>query len=189
MNKIVEELWRKIQRDDSASFKTLVDYFRPELVRYTFCLTKDLFLAEEIADDEFVKIWEIRKTLLFEDENSLKKFLCIGARNMSLDALKKNKSKKAGICIFLSSEEWKSVLENHENEEYFAEKIETDEIVTEIGKIIEKMPKKRREIFRLSIVEGMSNKKIAKQMGLTESTVRTHIQLAREEIEKKMKFF
>jgi len=179
----IDALWKKIQHGDEASLSKLYDMFNTELNRYAMKILKDHFLTQETVHDVFLKIWQNRQSI-FSEGDSLKNYLYRTTHNFCIDALKKNKTKKAGMFIVISSEESMSVFENHKDEDYFDEKIENDEIAEAIDSFVEKIPTQRREIFRQSSGEGMTNKEIAEQMRLSESTVRTHLQFARKEIEK-----
>ena len=178
----IDALWKKIQHGDEASFKKLYYEFNPRLYQYAFKMLKDHFLAQETVHDVFLKIWQNRQSI-FSEGDSLKNYLYRTTHNLCLDTLKKSKTQKAVIFIVISSEEWMSLFEKHYDDDCFAEKIEMDEIGTAIDLMIEKMPKQRREIFKLCKDKGMSNKEIAEKIGLSESSVRTHLQLARKEID------
>lgn len=47
------------------------------------------------------------------------------------------------------------------------------EVLSEILREIERLPKKCREIFKLIFIEGLSTEEIARQMGIAPQTVRT----------------
>ena len=177
-----DALWIKIQHDDELSFSNLYDRFKPRLCWYAVTFLKDTFLAEETVHDVFIKIWQSRQSI-FSKNNSLINYLLRMTRNLCLDILKKNKTQKAEAIILISSDEWMKLFEKHGKDDWFAEKIEMDETFAAIDLRVEKMPEHRREIFRLSSDEGMNNKEIAEKMRLSDSSVRTHLQLARKEIE------
>lgn len=51
-----------------------------------------------------------------------------------------------------------------------------------IGQAIERLPKKRREVFRMNYVLGMSHKEISKELGISVSTVENHVFLALQQL-------
>ena len=176
----IDQLWANIQQGDEDSFRILYWMIQPWLNRCAFNLLKDWFLAEETVDDVFLKALENRQTIISKD-GSLKNYLYQATHNLCLDRLKKKKTQKAGVCI---AEEGMNLFEKQSDDDDLSEKIEMDEIAEAIDRMVEKMPERRRKVFRLSWIEGMENKEIAEQMRVAESTVRTHLQFAREEIEK-----
>jgi len=182
----ISTLWTRIQQGDEIPFNVLYKKFQPGLKRYAFIFLNDHSLAEEMVDDVYLKILQNRGTLFFSDGDQFRNFLYSATHNMCMDALKKNRTKKAGMITLISSQEWMSLSEKHGDDDCFAEKIEKDELAAAIESMVEKMPEKRRIAFRLKNDEGMTTGEIAEQMGITESTVRSHLQTARKEIEKKL---
>ena len=63
------------------------------------------------------------------------------------------------------------------------EGIDAEIIKALINRVVEKLPEQRKKIYRLSADEEKTNKEIAAEMGLSESTVRGHLKNAREKIE------
>ena len=57
--------------------------------------------------------------------------------------------------------------------------IET-EAVGSIYAIVEKLPPKRKEIFKLRYFDGMNNQAIAEQLNISTNTVREHLARARK---------
>lgn len=55
-----------------------------------------------------------------------------------------------------------------------------------VGNAISSMPKKRRSIFIMSRIFGLSNDRIAEQMKISKKTVENHINLAGKELRKVM---
>ncbi len=51
-----------------------------------------------------------------------------------------------------------------------------------INRAIERLPKKRREVFRMNYVLGMSHKEISKELGISVSTVENHVFLALQQL-------
>ena len=74
---------------------------------------------------------------------------------------------------FIYTEYIKGIATDNYN---FTEK-EVDKNLLEeyIDKLIDKLPPKRREVFILSRKEGLSNKKIAERLQITESTIETQL--------------
>jgi RNA polymerase sigma-70 factor (ECF subfamily) len=52
---------------------------------------------------------------------------------------------------------------------------EYEDIKEKVGQLIEQLPQKRRQIFKLSREKGLSNKEIAAEMGISVKTVEDHI--------------
>jgi RNA polymerase sigma factor (sigma-70 family) len=63
-----------------------------------------------------------------------------------------------------------------------AEVVVAGELARQIREVIMEMPLKRREVAWRSLGRGMSNEEIARQLKITESTVRSHLEKAREQL-------
>jgi len=64
------------------------------------------------------------------------------------------------------------------------EKMEADEIAALIDRMVEQLPERCREVFKLSRYEEKTNKEIALQLGLSENTVRGQLHKAMKKFEK-----
>ena len=178
----MEALWKKVQQGDLSAFEALYGEFFPGLCQYAFQLLNDRFLAEEITQDIFLKLWETRHQV-FSQGHSLKGYLYSITHNQCMNILKKSRTQKRSFSRLLSSDEWTYISERYGFDEYLIEKIEVEETVALIEQIVEQLPDQCREIFRLSRDEEKSNKEIAQQMGLSESTVRVQLYRAIQKIQ------
>ncbi|MBN2571820.1 MAG: hypothetical protein JXA68_06800 [Ignavibacteriales bacterium] len=50
----------KIKKGDKQSFKILFDQFYDALCRFSYLIIKDKFIAEDVVQNVFIKIWEIK---------------------------------------------------------------------------------------------------------------------------------
>ena len=51
------ELYIEFLNGEEQSFEAIVLYYRKGLTGYLYTITKDYHIAEEIAEDVFVKLW------------------------------------------------------------------------------------------------------------------------------------
>ena len=63
------------------------------------------------------------------------------------------------------------------------------ETVREINRAIESLPPKCREVFRMSHIEGLSNREISERLGITLSTVENHIYNALKQLRQKLSHY
>jgi RNA polymerase sigma-70 factor (ECF subfamily) len=123
--------------------------------------------ADEIVNDTFLVVWEKQSELVLDP--SIKSFLYTVVRNKSLNLLKKRK-----IEISELDEDFEIASSNISPIEVLQAK-ETEAAVFEL---IEKLPRKCRQIFLLSRREYLSNKEIASVMEINEKTVENQIGIA-----------
>lgn len=121
--------------------------------------------GEDIVKDTYVKLWQ--KHPDFATPQNIKAFLYITTRNACLNALRHMQVKE-------SSRKELSYLEADRGPELIVNQMIRAELMQEIYAEIEKLPEKRREVFKLSYLEGMKNDEIATHMNISIHTVKEH---------------
>ena len=121
--------------------------------------------AEDIIKDTYVKLWQ--KHTDFETSQNIKAFLYITTRNACLNFLRH-------IQVKESSRKELMYLEETKGEELVLNQMIRAELMQEIYSEIEKLPEKRREVFKLSYLEGLKNDEIATKMKISIHTVKEH---------------
>lgn len=131
------------------------------LVMYAnrFLSSKDV--CEDLAQDVFVNIWE--KDLSFPDNISLKVYLYKSIRNKCYNAIKHNKVKDLYNANY---------LREIEDDNAFLKQVLEEEIVRKLHGLIETLPKRKKEIIKLSL-KGLKNKEISESLGIHLQTVKT----------------
>jgi RNA polymerase sigma-70 factor, ECF subfamily len=175
-------IFRKIRDDDQVAFKSLFDTYYASLCHYASHYLNDDSLSEEVVQELFVKLWEKRKTL--EVETSVKHYLFRSVRNGCLNQIQHDKVKQ------LHGNKLKAALMSEDpTEEYMI----SPEMILRMEEGIESLPEKRREIFRLSMEEGLKYREIAEKLEISVKTVEAQMGLAlkalRSKIRKLMVFF
>lgn len=95
------------------------------------------------------------------------------------------------IDDFRSTKKYQSLFDLNEafdpeegHDEEIDEKISSEELL----KIINELPAATKVVFNLFAVDGLKNKEIAEELGITYETVKWHIKSARKEIRKKLSY-
>lgn len=177
MNSDVEKnVLKELRNGDANSLKFLFDTFYSSLCNYAFQFLNDYDMAEEVVQNLFVKIWEKRNT--FEIEISVKNYLFRSVRNQCINLIQHEKVKQ------LHAQKIREALFADEaSESYFLEV----EMASKIESVIETLPEKRREIFRLSREEGLKYREIAEKLEISVKTVETQMGLALRALRDKFK--
>lgn len=149
-----------------------LDAYREVYDRYHACLyihalkrLRDKEECRDIIQNIFINLWEKRAELNIE--NNLSGYLYTSVRNAVFNLLVKNKLKQEHIQSI--------------NEFSLGWSYSTDFLVREnqlkilIDKEIELLPKRTREIFKLSRRENLSHKEIGAKLLISEQTVKTTI--------------
>ena len=126
------------------------------------------YMAEEVVQSTFIRIWEVRGTV--DPESSFISFLCTIAKDLLMNMYQRQTVEfvyneylmKSGVDRDFRTEEG---IDLHFLHEY-------------IDSLADKLPEQRKKIFILSKRQHYTNKEIAEQLGISESTVATQLSLA-----------
>ena len=133
---------------------------------------------EETVHEIFLRLWTNRERL--DADRPFAPYLFRIARNMVVDELRKN----IEHSVYLNEGTFYADFGTNSTEQ----KIEEAELQNWFKALLNKLPEKRREIFELNRLEGLSYKEIASKLNISENTVDTQIRrtlkLFREEIKK-----
>ncbi len=160
---VAEFLKGKVQ-----AFDLLYEQYSGRLYRFAFMLLKNREDGLDIVQETFLRIWKNREDL--SEEKSFKSYLFTVSYNITVDLLRKRLNEKK-YCEALE----KNFGFSQQSIENRADFMILDH---QIREIIEKLPPRRREIFKLSREKGRSNKEIAADLDISVKTVETQLNLA-----------
>lgn len=81
-------LLQRIAEGDQAAFAQLVALYSSLLYKQALRLLKNNELAEEVVQDVFVQLWQVRETL--PEVNNIRNYLFVIAKGYTIDALRKS---------------------------------------------------------------------------------------------------
>lgn len=131
--------------------------------------------AEDLTQEIFIKYWECsRNSPIMFTEN----FLYTLAKRTTIDYLRKSINRD--LVLSLTEEELnrECYLRFDDGEEEKERKIMIEERLSFITEIVNQMPQKRLQIFKLRWEEGLSIKEIADSLHLSLSTVNIQLKKA-----------
>jgi len=155
----------EFQKGDPHAFSYFFQlHYRP-LCYFASQLVGNQQDAEDIVKDTYVKLWQ--KHTDFATPQNIKAFLYITTRNACLNFLRH-------IQVKESSRKELLYLEEEKGQELIVNQMIRAELMQEIYTEIEKLPEKRRMVFKLAYLEGLKNDEIADQMRISIHTVKEH---------------
>lgn len=165
----------EVRKGRVRAFDKLFDKYSQRLYSFAMSLLKTHEDAEEVVQEVFLRIWQKRKELV--ETTSFKSFLFTIAKNIIVDHFRK-KIKEKNYREFL--------LERYDYDNSSPDmNIEYKELYKILVKTIEKLPERRKQIYKLSRNEGLSHKEIASRLGISINTVENQINLALKIIKKR----
>ena len=163
-----EKLMRKCQQKSRKAFEELYRKFSPFV--YGICLryAKNRDEAQDILQECFIKVME--RIGEFRFEGSFEGWLQRMVVNESLNYLKVNKNS------------FSEIDEEDADAEDVAADIVSDMTAKELLDVISRLPDGYRTIFNLYVIEGYQHNEIAEILNITESTSRSQLKKAREQL-------
>jgi len=163
-----KELLRLVAQGDAKAFQHLFLTYYDLIYSTSLLYTKVHEMAEDVAQQVFLKVWEKREALA-----TIEKFdawLFIMTRNEVINILRKQSSHRHYL---------------HHLQEMFREEGDSpeDQLIIKqrraiIQLAVENLPPQQRQAWRLSRDKGLSYEEIAADMGISINTVRGHISTA-----------
>ena len=165
-----------LKKDDFIAFDALFHKYSASLYAFALSITRDSFAAEEVTQLVFLKVWEKREQI--KEHLSFKSFLFSVAYHETISWLRKEKSERMRIDEFVKI----AGFETNETEQV----VEFHNIEGLANQLIQEMPEKRKEIFKLSREQGFSNKEIAGKLGISIKTVENQMTSALKYLREKL---
>jgi RNA polymerase sigma-70 factor, ECF subfamily len=169
----------RTQMLDKASFESL---FRSEfkgLVFFALQYVKDYDTAREITQEAFISLWDKRDSI--DLSKPVKTYLSTTVRNRCLNYLRDNKKFNREILDIEGLLSERSYIQ--------PDRIVESEISEKIGKAIDELPQKCREVFILNRHENMKYQEIAIHLEISVKTVEAQMSKALQHMRMRLAEF
>lgn len=159
----VNELLLQTAAGNETAFTALFDLYWPGVYAHALSFLKQAALAEEISQDIFISIWNNRTKL--SAISDFKSFLFIISRNR----------------IFSRLRQKPQLLDDTSLDHIAGSDLTPDarlhykEFLGQVMQVIEQLPPRKQEVFRMSRLDNLSRKEIAERTGLTYGTVNQYL--------------
>lgn len=160
----LREITAAIRDGREREFKRYFSSRFGRLYNYALSLASDTVAAKDLVQNAFLKLWQNRARL--SEDKSIDALMMITIRNEFLDTRRSH------------FESRKIRLEEAETVPVSGHNVEVKEELAHYLSLIKGFPKKRREVFMLSRLQGVPNAEIAERLGIAQRTVEKHINLA-----------
>ena len=165
---IDQKLLKSLKKGDLKAFDQLFLKYNKKLYYFVKGYLESNEDAEGLVQEVFVKIWEKREDL--KEYLSFNSYIFTITYKAILKHFRSKSREKKHMDQFLSD------FINESNET--SGEVEYNNLLELANKAIEKLPEKRKLVFKLSRNEGLTNLEIAKQLHISKRTVENHIQQA-----------
>jgi len=167
-------LFTKVRDGDVSAYETLFRRYYEPLCMYSAKITDNLDIAEDIIQEIFYKIWKDRANLRIV--LSVKSYLFGAVRNNSLQYIEHLKVRRQHQDYVKT--------DNFQKSRSPQDILEYKELEQQIGFALEKLPKRRQEIFKMNRFEGKKYEEIAREMSLSVKTIEAEMSKALQVVRK-----
>lgn len=173
-----KELVMRLKQGDKAAFTVLYDQYWKKVHGFAHLYLASSVEAEEIVQDVFVKLWNMRSSV--DEDKNFKGFLFIVTRNLIF-----NRSRVTFSEPFFKM----TALNAIENSYEIENELIASDLKVYIDKLIGNLSPRQQEVFRMSRDEQLSYREIANQLGLSERTVERHIYEALKYLKENLELY
>jgi len=150
---------------------------RPSLVRFFAARLRSAEAAEDLVQELYLKLSTMEAQPEIDNPSA---FLYRTANNLMLDRLRQEKRS------IERDNAWRETQELHAGEPAVDDALAARRRLLRLVSLVEEMPAKMREAFRLQKLEGMTQAETAKAMNISVSAVEKHISAALKLILRKI---
>lgn len=144
---------------DESKFEQLYKEYYKALYAYAFSMLRDEYLAEEVVQTVFMRLWEKRS--MMDVHTSWKSYLYRAVYHEALNVLKHKQVRERYASQHVREE---AVLSNDDSE-----------LRIRLFQALGELPEKCRAVFQLSRFEELKYHEIATQLGISIKTVEAHM--------------
>lgn len=171
----IQKLIQRLKSNDAEAFHELYNSFAPVLYRYLYSLLHSKEDTEDILHNVFCKLWEMRGQL--RENANLEAFLITVSKNSAYN-LFKSKYYNSILNESLLDKNIADIANCSKDNINGENDVIGHDLDNYLGKIIENLPPRRKEIFILNRFKGLSYKEIAEHLKISENTVDTQMRKA-----------
>ena len=162
----MEEIYNSLKV--RKQFEEMFTEYYTELVAYVYGYTKDAPAAEDVVQEMFCNLWDKRERV--QINASARAFLFSSARNAVLNYLTRTRK----ITVELS--------DRLADELHLQEEMDTARQDKLLYALIERLPARRKSIFKLCFFEELTYADAAARLGISVNTVKTQVGRALDEL-------
>ncbi|MBX3257880.1 MAG: RNA polymerase sigma-70 factor [Chitinophagaceae bacterium] len=165
-------LIQRLRQNDAAAYIELYNRYHVKMYNWLIRFVKLPDLAEDIIQETFLKIWEIRHRL--QPQQSFPAYLYRISRNKAFKLLKKiSRDEKLRSRILI-----RSAVEVNDPEKNF----QWQQYQQLLDNAINRLPAQRQKVFKLCRHNNKTYDEVANDLGISRNTVKEHMIKAMQDI-------
>lgn len=175
-NMVPKNILLRLSNDDEKAFEFIYWKYNAHVYNFANSLLYSPKIAQDITQNVFLKIWEKRHEI--NPEQNFNAYLFTIARNMVYKETEQKLLAEQSLRQLQEEEDVLDMSTIQTLDYHFTEEL--------CRSLVEELPPARREIFKLSRFERLSNKEIALRLSISERTVETQLYRATRFLKRKL---
>jgi len=172
------ELARDALAGSEAAYRELVTRYATPAVNFIFRIVRDRPLAEDLAQEGFLRVYQRLKT--FDPQRKFSSWFFQVLRNITIDYLRVNRLPTSSLDeLAEEGVQGAAVDRDSRSPEQLAGQ---SELATAMTVALSRIRPEYREVVVLRYQEGLTQPEIAEILGLPSGTVKTYLHRARKEL-------
>ena len=174
-----EELVERVRSGDEEAFRLIFDRYSRPVLGFIFDMVGDRSLAEDLAQETFVRAYRGLQTL--REETKLSTWLFGIARNCALEQLRSRRRDANNVEI-----DAEPAFELHDRARTPSGELLDKELSGVIQTALGKLDEDKRTVFTLKVLQQRSYEEIAEITGFSVGKLKTDLHRARAEMRKRI---
>lgn len=166
-----DDQFQLFQEGNEKVFKLVFDRYHKILFRYTYAALNDVFKSEDIVQTAFIQLFK-NKTRISSPE-SLYPYIFVITKRLVAKAFKEH---ILNLSEQLQNKQMEVTCEETEQE------LKSRDLKSILNQLIDQLPQKQGEIYRLSKLQGYSYDEISSITGSSRNTVKNQLITASKKI-------
>lgn len=169
-----------VRAGDERAFRALFDALHDPLLRFAFSLVRESAAAEDLVQEAFVRLWDLRERV--DAAHSMRAYLFRTVRNLAFNHRRNERTHERLLGEAAQGGDTRLLGQTLGPEETLAGR----ELEARLMESLQALPPRQREALLLSRVEGLSHAEVAEAMECSPRTVNNHLVAALATLKRKV---
>jgi RNA polymerase sigma-70 factor (ECF subfamily) len=183
------DLMLRVKDGDDSAFEYLAEKYRRPMLGFMYRVTHNTHIAEELAQEVFLRVYRARQT--YNAEAKFSTWLYRIASNLSVNYLRDTKHERPEMAVSLDEpdEETGTTLDLADKSLTVEQNIVRRERLEAIRRHIQALPERQRNAVLMHKYQDMDYRQIAEVLNISESATKSLLFRAYETLRERLKDF
>jgi RNA polymerase sigma-70 factor (ECF subfamily) len=179
----------RVKDGDDSAFEYLAEKYRRPMLGFMYRVTRNTHIAEELAQEVFLRVYRARAT--YNAEAKFSTWLYRIASNLSVNYLRDTKHERPEMAVSLDEpdEETGTTLDLADKSLTVEQNIVRRERLEAIRRHIQALPERQRNAVLMHKYQDMDYRQIAEVLNISESATKSLLFRAYETLRERLKDF